>query len=366
MWWCDPLFAACAESSSSVVFGCVRFGACADWFVFVFGAKAFFRCCSIDWCVRTIESVENTFDAVESYCARVNRKKMSENKFLFARLGNQNYQTWKLRMEMLLKREDLWSVVADVKPEPVTAVWTRSDQKCHATVVLYLEDSQLCLIKDAESAKDVWNKLKTYHEKATMTSRVSLLKKICSLNLCESGDVEKHLIELEELFDRLACAGQALEDPLKIAMMLRSLPDSYSGLVTALESRPEADLTMPFVKQRLLDEYQRRAERSVEPGEKVMKMQSKGQKKRLCYHCQKPGHFRKDCRLLLQQQQQQSKKSEEVPKSGKQEKKKKSDAKQVAEVILSCVSRLRMSGIGAAGISTAAALATCRMIARFS
>lgn len=209
-------------------------------------------------------------------------------------------------MEMLLKREELWYVINVAKPNPVVAAWTKADEKCFATIVLYVEDSQLNLMKDCESAKAVWDKIKEYHQKATMTSRVSLLKRICSLNLTEGGNMEAHLFELEELFDRLTCAGQAMEDSLKIAMIHRSLPDSYGNLVTALESRPEADITIDFVKRRILDEHQRRVERSGDVAEKVMKLQSKGQKKMVCYHCQKPGHIRRNCKLLQQQQSKES------------------------------------------------------------
>lgn len=236
-------------------------------------------------------------------------------KYMFPRLSNQNYSVWKTRMEMLLKREDLWHVISEAPPVPVTAVWEKSDQKCHATIVLYVEDSQLNMVKNATSAKDVWTLLKSYHEKTSLTSRVSLLKKLCGLNMAEGADVEKHLFELEELYDCLSCAGQALEEPMKIAMLLRSLPESYNGLVTALESRPEADLTMALVKQKLLDEYQRRAERSGGSSESAMKLQWKGQQKqKVCYHCKKPGHFRRDCGEL------RSKKSDDNHRSGRADK----------------------------------------------
>lgn len=70
-------------------------------------------------------------------------------KYLFARLSNQNYSVWKTRMEMLLKREELWSVIDSARPEPVTETWTKCDQKCHATIVLYIDDNQLNVVKDA-------------------------------------------------------------------------------------------------------------------------------------------------------------------------------------------------------------------------
>ncbi|XP_062704367.1 uncharacterized protein LOC134286721 [Aedes albopictus] len=128
---------------------------------------------------------------------------------------------------MLLTREELWYVVVGAKPEPVTEQWKKDDSKARATMGLCIEDNQFGLVKTANSASDFWNQLKAYHEKSTVTSRVSLLKKLCSLNLAEGGDVEGHLVVLEDLFDRLANAGQELEESLRIAMILRSLPDSY-------------------------------------------------------------------------------------------------------------------------------------------
>ncbi|XP_062710681.1 uncharacterized protein LOC134288810 [Aedes albopictus] len=174
---------------------------------------------------------------------------MSE-KYLFSRLSNQSYPVRKKRMAMLLKREDLWSVVSEPKPEPATDGWLKRDQKALATIVLYVEDCQLNLVRDAVTATEVWKVLQDFHEKVTVTSRVALLRRICSLNMAEGGDIEKHL---------------------KIAMIYRSLPESYGGLITALESRPDADQTLQLIKQKLLDEHQRCEERSEDVSEKAMK-----------------------------------------------------------------------------------------------
>ena len=43
----------------------------------------------------------------------------------------------------------------------------------------------------------------------------------------------------------------------KVAVLLRSIQESYSTLVTALLAQGDVELTMMFVKQSLLDEEQR-------------------------------------------------------------------------------------------------------------
>lgn len=143
----------------------------------------------------------------------------------FVQLNNQNWQTWKFRMEMLLTREELWYVIDTPKPTVNSSQWEKDDKKARATMGLCIAESQYGLIKAATSAKDFWSNLKKYHEKVTVTSRVSMLKRLCSLNLLEDGDLECHLFEVEELFDRLTQAGQELAESLKVAMILRSLPE---------------------------------------------------------------------------------------------------------------------------------------------
>ncbi|XP_035893610.1 uncharacterized protein LOC118503894 [Anopheles stephensi] len=170
-------------------------------------------------------------------------------KFSFPRLNNHNYVSWKFRMEMLLIREELWYVIDEPKVEPVTPQWIKDDKRARATIGLCVEENQFSIVKTADSAKEFWEKLRAYHEKATVTSRVSLLKKLCNFNLAENGEMESHLMQIEELFDRLTTAGQTLDESLKIAMILRSLPESYNGLVTALESRADSDITMQLTKE---------------------------------------------------------------------------------------------------------------------
>lgn len=67
--------------------------------------------------------------------------------------------------------------------------------------------------------------------------------------------MEIHINEILNLVEELTALGQQLEDHLVSALILCSLPDSYSTLITALETRPAEDLTLGLVKNKLLEEY---------------------------------------------------------------------------------------------------------------
>lgn len=234
---------------------------------------------------------------------------MADTKFSIPLLNGTNWQTWRIRIEMLLCRENLWEVISeDVPEEPDrTTAWLRNDRKAKSTLILLIDDSQLPLVKDCTYARDVYCALKNYHQKTTRSVRVSLLKRLCSTNLAENGDVEKHLAVFDDLFDRLDGAGMNLDKDTKICMLLRSLPPSYDGLVTALDSRSDEDISLDAVKAKLVDEFNRHLERKgmTVKVEKAMRS-AEGRPRnetRTCHYCKKAGHLKRNCRKLLADQQ---------------------------------------------------------------
>ena len=142
---------------------------------------------------------------------------MSEAKISMPKLNGTNWCTWKLRIEGLLESEDLWDVVVNPVPAPAKqdAEWTADSRHARAKILLFLEDSK-------KTAHEAFEALKAHHEKSTRSAKVSLLKKLCSLNLSEQGDVEQHLLKIDELFDRLAAAGMLLDEDTRICMLFRN------------------------------------------------------------------------------------------------------------------------------------------------
>lgn len=220
-----------------------------------------------------------------------------------SKLNGGNYQVWKFKMELLLIKEELWDQVKTTVPTEAAAAsaWKKKDDKARATICLLVEDSQLMHIRKATTAKEAWDSLKEYHEKSTLTSKVYLLRQICNLKLSETGNMEQHIATMQELVDKLTALGEEIKDHFFVAILLSSLPETYGTLITALESRPEAELTLDFVKGKLLDEYRRRKgvpdldndNTAMKASQNNSATSEKGQK--MCFFCHKIGHFKQDC-----------------------------------------------------------------------
>lgn len=223
-------------------------------------------------------------------------------KFSFAKLDNENYFVWKYRMELLLTKENLWSVINEEKPDPETAAWTKKDGEARAYIGLLVCDNQLNYVRKATSARNAWDNLKNYHEKSTLSNKVTLMRAICNLKLEENGNVVSHVNAMTELFEKLGALGDRISDDWVVAMLLSSLPKSYDTLITALETRPEGDLTLSLVQSKLLEEYRKRSIRTEEKTtESVLKTTHTAVKPKVsqsleCFFCKRKGHMKRDCK----------------------------------------------------------------------
>lgn len=233
------------------------------------------------------------------------------NGFAVERLNHFNYQTWKQKAEFVLINEDLWEVISEPAPIPEDVRWRRKDQQARAVIGLLIENNQLIHIRSATSALETWEALKSVHNKSSFIGKVFVLKRISRASLEKDGDMEKHVNLMLGLFDEMASMGKALDEDLMVAFMLTSLPAKYDGLITALEVMDEKELTVKFIKDKLLNDWKRRQEGNAqdEPSEAVMKasvsnnsggnFQKNGQKNKVCFWCKTPGHYKKECRQYL-------------------------------------------------------------------
>ena len=219
-------------------------------------------------------------------------------------------------MELMLLDQDLWGAIDGDKPAATEIIalarWNKSDGKARVKIGLSVEDDQLIHIRSAKTAKQAWTTLKEYHQKVILTSKVLLLKTLCRTVLSEDGDMEAHISGFSHTVNQLMALGTELDDNLLAAMLLGSLPESYDTLVTALESRPEKDITQQLIKSKLIDEYKRRKGQKdlrdnliSETAMKITYSNNSGQNKnnnnsrqegRSCYFCKKAGHIKPNCR----------------------------------------------------------------------
>lgn len=226
------------------------------------------------------------------------------------KLNNQNYGSWKFTVELLLVREDLWKYVNPGNP-PVAiaaaggiagnaaevAAWGAGDQRARATIGLLVEETQHALIRNTTTAKEAWESLQKHHEKVTLSAKVGIFYRLCDMRYTDGEDIEQHLYEMEQLFEKLSKAGTNLGRELEVMMVLRSLPKSFSTLTTALDCRKEEEITLELVKQKVMDEVMKR--KGDEKSEKALRVKEKAPNKKsvVCHNCQKVGHKKKDCRV---------------------------------------------------------------------
>lgn len=258
------------------------------------------------------------------------------------KLNNENYFAWKYKMEMLLIKEEVWDVIKDEGPtNPRTILrWQKRDDKARALIGLSVENNQLVHIRDKNSALLTWNSLKQAHEKDTLTTKISIYKKIALHRMQIGGNAEQHINEMSELFQRLKDLGASADEEWMIGMLFALLPKTYSTLVTALEARAESDLTWNMVQSKILDEFERQQDNPEFLEEKILSIK----KDRMhCYFCRRDNHQMKDWFKLKQyrefEQLHQGKEGKENPQEKLNEiKEENNDEKEELEELILTIS----------------------------
>ena len=171
--------------------------------------------------------------------------------------GN-HYYYWKNKMRLFLESQDtdIWEIVENGPYIPMTTFddgtvtpkqkenWTTEDKRkvlLNSKSMYYLTcalgRSEYDKIANMETAKDIWDTLKTAHEGTDQVKESKIYMLVHKYELFKMDEQES----IEEMFSRfttitndLNSLGKIYSNPDKVRKLLRSLPKAWRPKVTAI------------------------------------------------------------------------------------------------------------------------------------
>lgn len=209
-----------------------------------------------------------------------------------------NFNNWKFRIEVLLEEKDLTEFIetpledlADVEDPDEEMKIRMKEKKCKSILVQCIHDSQLEYIKDKKYAKDIFDSLKAVFERTSFAGQLLLRKRLLTMKYTDGDDMQKHFLGFDKNVRDLKSIGATMEEIDIICHLLLTLPKSFDTLVTAIETINPANLTLEFVKNRILDEFGKRScagNRKISNDSVAM---NSSRPKVKCYKCGELGHY---------------------------------------------------------------------------
>lgn len=151
-------------------------------------------------------------------------------------------------MQALLIKNDEWGYVSGEITKPaligddstsVKAISERikNDNKAKSDIILSICASELKQIKNCETSRDVWLKLKGVYQSKGPARKATLLKQLTLQRMEEGGDIREHLNKFFDAVDKLCEMEVTVNPDLLTIMLLYSLPNTFDNFRCAIESR---------------------------------------------------------------------------------------------------------------------------------
>jgi len=140
---------------------------------------------------------------------------MAESKIIsITKLDDTNYQSWKFKVRMLLFliREGTWECIDEARPEEPDAEWVSKDEKAQTTLSLSVSDDQIIHICKCESASEMWEELQKVHDRANLSNKLYLMRKLYQTKLCPGQNMSDYIRPALEMVERLRGIGEDIPD----------------------------------------------------------------------------------------------------------------------------------------------------------
>ena len=167
-----------------------------------------------------------------------------------------DWLVWKFQVSHAFKASDQWNHITRTTTTEGTDYESKK-RKAFYSVLQCIGQKYMPMVMNCRTPKELWDTLCQFFERKTVSNKIYTVMQLYGLRMKKSTRIQDHLCRLDELADQLAAIGEEASKVHKVVVLLRSVQENYSTLVTALLARGDDELTLMFMKQALLDDEQR-------------------------------------------------------------------------------------------------------------
>lgn len=242
------------------------------------------------------------------------------------RFDGNNYKRWKDKMMFLLTALKIAYVVnPDTTPIPpptsdedplVTGERRKRNEDevlCRGHILNSLSDQLYDLVSPLESPREIWRTLEARHQTSEHGTDKFLISKFDEFVMSENTSIISQLHSLLLIVSKLKNLKIELPETFIVGVIISRLPSSWKGYRKKLLHSTETYNLEEIEKHIRIEEESRSRDgkskfsgsnvnnvekRGVFAGKKRKSDESNSKKDKVCFHCGKKGHFKRDCRFL--------------------------------------------------------------------
>ena len=172
------------------------------------------------------------------------------------KFNGSDFGFWRMQIEDVLYQKKLHEPLSKIKPEDMKEEeWRLLDRQTLGVVRLSLAKNVAYNIASIKTTHELLKALSDMYERPSAANKVFLIRQLVNLKMMEGRSATDHINEFNSILSRLTSVGIGFEDEVQALLLLSSLPESWSGTVTAVSSSAgEAKMTFEMIRNLILRE----------------------------------------------------------------------------------------------------------------
>uniref|UniRef100_A0A6V7JQH5 Retrovirus-related Pol polyprotein from transposon TNT 1-94-like beta-barrel domain-containing protein n=1 Tax=Bracon brevicornis TaxID=1563983 RepID=A0A6V7JQH5_9HYME len=163
------------------------------------------------------------------------------------------YSIWKFRVRARVAEDSSLNVLDEESPNDRDEDWNACERIAKGIIIEHLDDSMIGFATEHNTAREIFKQLDAIYERKSLAAELAAEKKLLSCKFKGDIPLAKHFMIVDEMIIELHAARCKLNEMSKVARLLLTLPNSYDAVVTAIQTMNDENLSLAFVKTRLLD-----------------------------------------------------------------------------------------------------------------